>query len=296
MKDFSFEYPEAKKDFQDSEKELFRLFTVVAICHQINWNFLMQTLEQIQKDYPLKFTPSYMQDISDDEIFDWLSGYPKKWRLEKRFERGELIRDMCKVLVDKYEGRVESLLKATEDRMGGENGLYSLLKDFKAYGGDPLCKKSAVFIDLIDRFGLWEFSDWNNYIPPIDYQIVRIALRNGVVSIKDPELFEKLRENSPVSQEEDTIIRSVVIDALKEISAVSNKHTRDLQGFYWVLGRECCDPDNPRCILCKASNCSVLTYMNIDCQRRCPLFSVCEAVKNKKLLKIREQNFITTFY
>ncbi|MBZ9572157.1 hypothetical protein KJA15_02410 [Patescibacteria group bacterium] len=296
MKDFSFKHPETKRDFQDLEKELFYLFTVVGICHQINWNFLMKALKDIQENYPSKFTPQYMQEISDKEIYDWLSAYPKKWRLEKRFKRGELVRDMCGVLTHKYEGRVENVLRTSENKMGGKNGLYTLLKNFQAYGEDPLCKKSAVFIDLIDRFGLWEFSDWDNYIPPIDYQITRIALRNGVVEVKDPELLKKLENNASVTQEEDTVIRSAVIDALAEMTKISNRHSKDLQGFYWALGRECCDSDNPRCVFCETSNCSVSAYMNINCGSRCPLVNVCKAAKNKELLKIREQNFETTFY
>ena len=296
MRDFSFEHPEAKKGFQDSEKELFYLFIVVGICHQINWNFLVQALKKIREQFPSKFTPEYMQNVSDEEVFGWLADYPKKWRLGKRFKRGELVRDMCGELVQKYEGKVENVLKKSGNRMGNDNGLYSLLKDFQAYGEDPLCKKSAVFIDLIYRFGLWNFSDWENYIPPIDYQIVRIALRNGVISVEDSELFEKLKNNLPATQENDIAIRSAVIDALKEISASSGKHTKDLQGFYWAIGRECCDPDNPSCVFCENPNCSVSAYMNINCGRKCPFVSVCTAREDEKLLKIREHNFETTFY
>lgn len=296
MKDFSFEHPEAKREAQDLEEELFYLFTVVGICHQINWNFLMKALKSVRQDYPSKFTPQYLQSVSDEEIFDWLSAYPKKRRLEKCFKRGELVRDMCRVLVQRYQGNVENLLEESVHKMGGKKGLYALLKDFRAYGEDPLCKKSAVFIDLIDRFDLWEFNDWQNYIPPVDYHIVRITLRNGVVEVRDRELLEKLENNIPVTQEDDTLIRSAVIEALAEIARDSNKHTKDLQGFYWTLGRECCDLDKPRCVSCKCSECSVLTYMNISCEGMCPLVSVCGAVEDKKLLKIKEQNFVTTFY
>jgi hypothetical protein len=296
MKNFSFEHPEVKRKPGDLEKELFHLFIVVGICHQINWNFLMQALKEVQKNYPSKFTPKYMQKISDNEILNWLSGYPKKWRLEKRFRRDQLVRDMCWVLMKKYQGKVKNLLKLSKNKMGGKKGLYSLLKDFRAYGEDPLCKKSAVLIDIIERFGLWKFDDWQNYIPPIEYQIVRICLRNGVIKVKDPKILKKLEKNKPVSQTEDTLIRSAVIKALREIENFSGKHTRDLQGFYWVLGRECCDPDKPRCYSCKSSECKMSTYMNIDCDKKCPLANVCEAVKNKKLMSIKEQNFETTFY
>ena len=296
MKDFSFEHPEVKRGPQGLEDELFYLFIVVGICHQINWNFLMKALKSVQRNYPSKFRSSYMRGISEEEIFDWLSAYPKKWRLEKHFKRSELVRDMCKVLSQEYGGRVGNLLEASNYKMGGEKGLYTLLKNFKAYGEDPLCKKSAVFIDLIDRFNLWKFNDWQNYIPPVDYHIVRVALRNGVIEVKDNKLFDKLKNNLAVTQKEDITIRSAVIGSLNEIARISNKHTKDLQGFYWVLGRECCDPDNPRCDLCKNTDCSVLIYMNIVCNSRCPLVNACGTAKDKNLLKIKEQNFVTTFY
>lgn len=296
MRNFSFEHPEAKREVQDLEKELFYLFVVVSICHQINWDFLMKALKRIQTDYPLKFTPQYIQNISDKEIYNWLSVYPKKWRLEKRFKRGKFLRDMCGVLMRKYNGKVENILKTSGNRMGGENGLYALLKDFQAYGEDPLSKKSAVFIDLIERFGLWRPNDWQNYIPPIDYHKIRIAFRNGIVKTKETELLEKLKNNISITQEEDIIIRSAVIEALNEMAKTSNRHPKDLQGFYWALSRDCCDPNNPRCYSCGMLDCSVSVYMNLGCDGKCPLAYVCEATKNKNLLKIKEPNFVTTFY
>lgn len=296
MKSFEFEHPEKNKEVANLEENLFYYFILVGICHQINWNFLSEALRKVQVQSPKKFTPSYLQNVSNEELYDWLSDYSKKWRLDKRFRRSELVRNMAKILVKKYKGKVKNLLKSAGDKLGGKKGLYSLLESFEAYGEDPLCKKSAVLIDILDRFNLWEFNDWENYIPPIDYHIVRIALRNGVLEVKDEMLLKKLKEGEPATKEEDIIIRSAVINALKEITKYSGKPTKDIQGFYWALGRDRCDSENPSCVTCNASNCSASVYMDIECDNCCPLSTACQALDDKDLLRLKEHNFETTFY
>lgn len=298
MKEFSFVHPESvdRNSVLFPEKELFYLFIVVGICHQINWNFLMKAFNNVRLKTPRKFTPGYMQTISHQELYNWLKEYPKSFRLGKSFKRATLVQNMCRILMGKYDGKISNILKKANHKMSGKKGLYKLLEDFKAYGEDPLKKKSAVFIGLLEDWGLEKFGDWENYIPPIDYHICRVALRNGVLKIENPMLFKKLIKQEEVTQTEDTAIRSSVIEAFKEISKYSGKGTKLIQGFYWCIGRECCDSDKPRCKSCPVSECTVHHYMKLSCHKLCPFLKVCKATQKPLLLKLKEQNFVTTFY
>ena len=63
------------------EDKLFFTLIFVGICHSINYDFLSSELAKIQENHPEKFNPGYMENISNEELYDWLEQYPKKWRL-----------------------------------------------------------------------------------------------------------------------------------------------------------------------------------------------------------------------
>lgn len=281
------------------EKDLFFLYIMVGVCHQINWNFLMAALEKIKALYPEKFTLEYMQGLTHGELLQWLSGYPKLERLSPQFRRAEFIRGMCRLLLEKYGGSVATLLQNAQGKIGGENGLYSLLAECEAYGEDPLKKKATLFVELVDRWGLGEFSDWENYIPPIDYHICRIAIRSGLLVVQDNKLLSWLQNQTPVSEAEDLAIRSAAIEAIIEVSQRTEQSTpKDIQALLWAVARDCCHEEELKCEECSLADCSVRNYIpKMNCGGRCLFRSVCCAANDEPALRlIREQNFVTTWY
>lgn len=279
------------------ESDLLLLYILVGICHQINWNFLMGALDKIRIKTPSKFTPEYLAKISHEELTSWLSAYPKKERLSKKMKRAELVRNMAKFLLDKYKGKISNLANKSSSKMGGENGMYTLLAKTIAYGEDPLRKKATVFIDLADELNLVRFSDWENYIPPIDYHIARILLRSGVVKVLDKKLLSKLISYRSVTKKEDLAIRQACIDAIILMSGKKDKRRKKVQGILWALGRDCCHEDFPKCENCQLKDCVSKDYIKNDCNGECFLKEACFAFnEDKSFLKLREENFISTWY
>lgn len=279
------------------EDGLFFLFILVGICHQINWNFLINALNKVRLKTPSKFTPQYLSKITHQEITSWLSVYPRKERLDKKMKRAELVRDMARFLLKQYGGEILNLIRQAAGRMGGKNGLYDLLAEARAFGEDPLRKKAAVFIDLAEGLNLVKFSDWKNYRPPVDYHIARIILRSGVVKILDKKLLLKLESSKPVTKGEDLAIRRACLEAIILMANKEGKKTRKIQGILWALGRDCCHEKRPNCEDCRWLNCSCQKYLEIDCPGDCFLKEFCFAFnENKNFLKLREQNFISTWY
>lgn len=144
-----------------------------------------------------------------------------------------------------------------------------------------------------------DFTDWENYIPPIDYHISRIAIKTGVLVVQDEELLGMLRSRTPVSKEDDFEIRSAAIEAVGEMARhATQSSATDLQGLLWALGLDCCHEDEAHCFSCPTEDCSALKYYpQLRCEGLCPLQSVCRAANDAPALRsIREQNFITTWY
>lgn len=281
----------------NKESDLFLLYILSGICHQFNWNFLITSLDKVRKENPSKFTPEYLSKVSHQELIDWLFDYPKKKRLEKKFKRAKFVRNLAQILVKKHERKVTNLLKKAKGKIGGKRGVYSLLRETIAYGEDPLFKKASVFVAVAEDLELAKFSDWGKYIPPIDYHIARILLRTGTIKINDKKLLSKLLNYNPVKEKEDILIRKAAIKVVKLMAGKTAKRRKTIQGLLWCLGRDCCHEEVPHCRACNFKKCLCKTYIAFSCDRDCFLKGVCYAFQeNKDYLKLREQNFISTWY
>jgi len=281
----------------NKESNLFLLYILVGICHQINWNFLMKELDKIRVKTPSKFIPEYLSKISHKELTTWLLAYPRRVRLDNKMKRARLVRNMSRLLLEKYEGKILNLVNKSSNKMEGKNGMYALLAETIAYGEDPLRKKATVFIDLAEEWGLINFSDWENYIPPIDYHIARILLRSGVVKVLNKRLLLRLMRCQPVTKKEDLAIRQACIETIILMAGKEAKKRKKIQGILWALGRDCCHEKIPNCENCQLRDCTCKKYIANKCGGSCFLKEACLAFKeNKSFLKLREQNFISTWY
>lgn len=267
------------------EDKLFFILNFVSICHSINYDFLADALGKVIKASPDKFTASYLSKISDEELYDWLKEYPKKWRL-KIEQRAEIIRDLNQKLLENYSG---SALKLFEETKYNIPLIYDKLDLFKAFNEDPLRKKTSCVIGEINQNNLVNLTDWEYLRPQIDYHIARVVLRNGLIKLSRDEI-DMLTSFRSANESEATNIRAKCIDALMRLSKESGQSVDDIRVMYWYVGRECCNPDNPCCDKCSHEK---TTYSK---NGGCFLNSVCQANKEKSLKSIKEPNFETTFY
>ncbi len=96
-----------------------------------------------------------------------------------------------------YDGDVMNLYEAARHRLRGEGGILQRLTAFDAYS-DPVEKKSFLFIMFAYRCGAWEIEDLEHLEVAIDYHIMRVALRSGMVRVTDPDLERILKERLPL--------------------------------------------------------------------------------------------------
>ncbi len=146
-----------------------------------------------------------------------------------------------------------------------------------------------MIIQLLSRFSLVDFKDPEKINPAIDYHLIRLALRNGRVKIKDGKLKLKIINETSVSKKEDTIIREKVIEAFKVTQETSKKSTPEENWIEWHIARSFCLRDEP---LCNVKENTAKDFLKFKFEKKCPLFNSCE--KNKEYRK--EPIFKTRFY
>ncbi len=257
-------------------------------------------IQKLRED-PTFFTAENMQQISDDAVIDWLSLLDKGKRvvIYKPFERAELLRDAAKVLIRLGYNSSLNMINQCEGylvRSDGK-GLLQILENFKAYG-DPVSKKSFLWIKFLTGRGLLDVQDVENLNVPVDNHLARIALRSGMIDIKDEEIRNCLQTEFPFTLPDDLKLREMVRAAFRQIQEYKKLNFSELDDFFWVLGRtHCIHSKDP---LCKDYDhdpeCQLMMELKIDCQQKCPLALCCRGFREESYRKLFEPHIRTFFY
>lgn len=248
-----------------------------------------------QKLEPDFFTAEKMQHISKKEVAEWLS--PGEASIPDPEVRAMLLRDCGKKLLKHHGGSALELIKAADGCLIHEDrkGLLQLLAKFKAYE-DPLSKKSYLLVKFLERRKLFWVKDPKNLHIPVDSVLARIALRTGIIEVRDKELQDKLKKGLPASESDDREIRSAAQKAYDLVSRKSGLGVTVLDDILWTMGRACCSRDKPVCLNCEVENCRASQLLSINCKHKCVFMNGCRGVKDLRYRACMEPNFKTWYY
>ncbi len=213
-------------------------------------------------------------------------------------ERAKLLRETATALMQKYDGSLEKLLAECGGylRRDDGKGLLDVLASLAGYR-DPHLKKAFVLLKIWQRLGLWEAKDKQNLFIPVDYHLLRVALRTGIVQVSDGALLQCLRQKMPVTDDEEDEIRSAVKWAYKRVEELSGIDVFVLDEIFWTIGRSCCHYARPaRCEQCDFTQCSVSSSFHYDCPGRCPLSEVCAGSQDLSYRALFEPMVKTIYY
>lgn len=143
------------------------------------------------------------------------------------------------------------------------HGLFEILDNFKAYGEDPLRKKSNLLRVILENRPekLLEVKDPENKGPMIDYHIQRIMLRTGMIGAGDYE--EIIKERRWIDKKVHDKIRETCHKAFMELVKKSGKSIAGVDYMLFSARRYCPEMETPSC-----SKCS----FNSICEKRIELF------------------------
>jgi hypothetical protein len=227
-----------------------------------------------------------------------LEGDPARPALARMDERIRLLRDASRVLLTHWGGSVSRLL-LKHPRLREANGLGLLdivQRSFEGYD-DPLYKKLFVFLKALDVTGRWRPLDPENVQIPVDYHVIRLALRNGIVTVHDPALAETLRLGVECPPADEQLLREVIMAAYDAMIRSAELSVYFVDEVFWLVGRSCCHYARaPRCAACDFTDCSVQPAFAYTCPGRCPLATTCLGASDEAFRSLREPNIVTTYY
>jgi hypothetical protein len=273
--------------------KLFFKISFVAICHQINWDYLQLRIYKkiiIESSDPLETVYS----ITPRMMSEWLSDYPKPDRV-KATERARLLRNVAIVVKNEFHGNLDYFYEAVSGWSLEHDEFERNMNVFEAYKSDPLRKKTNVLSHEIVTEKIYSIKGIKNLKPAIDYHIMRTYLRTGRVVPRDPELFRFFTGAPNPRTYIVSELRKSVSEALVLTAHYAGLNIAQTNFIEWQIGRSICTNQNPAC----SSDREVLLpesikLLTID---RCPYIETCVA-KNlfKELIELEEPVFTSTHF
>lgn len=296
----------------DPETKMRAHFFVAAICHQthilkskklnlVGWNYLEQVFTELMKQNSELLDPNYLVKLSPNDLGNQLAvlfsddGTLENSTLDRLEERAGFMIEISRVLVEKYQGRLENMVNQSKGYLFKEgSGLYELLEQFEPFK-DPFRKKSTIFIMTISGANLVEIKDPENFISPMDYHVMRVLLRMGCVDVLDKELEQKLKGHTPIASDQE--IRQACIEAMHLIATEAGITVLYLDDMFWPLGRSCCHKN----ILCQSGKCdkdpcTFFETVDIQLHDKCEFQDVCKGSAEEEFRKFWQPIVETHFY
>lgn len=254
-----------------------------AICHQINWDFL----RKVVKDKTIMsfewLSPAHLSEISEAEVSELLSGYSKPERVQKR-ERAMLLHSLGKWL-SKYDP-VEQVFLEKDKRLLPFDKIEGKLLECEVFSNDPEKKKVRLLIQKLSAlYGLEGLAQY--YQPAIDYHLVRVYLRRGLVIAKT-QYANNLLEDLDTERKESTMgaIRQLCAHTLSEICGYTGLDVSTVNQIEWCIGRSVCVSEEPDCFLYSQESQWLKERFRV-----CPFFNTCAARTNKRFLNFEEPTY-----
>lgn len=263
--------PEVDTSFQD-----FKLDTCIgcelicaAICHSMNWDFLRRVILKKTQEDEKWLIPNRIAEITEKDISALLAGYSKKERI-KAAERSALLSDIGERLI--HDGKSYEDLFFLDARLQDYEIIRDQITRFNAFSKDPAEKKFRLLIQNVSDYNQLE-SLSKYYEPTIDYHIIRIYIRRGVVRAHRKETLKFLL-NEDIVHRESTIgsLRMICSESMKILSWATGIDIKTISRIEWWVARTICVNGKPDCFLENEDSSWVKKSF-----AKCPFFDICNA-------------------
>lgn len=294
------------------ELKLRMLFYSVAICHQTRnlvskkynlygWEYIEKVFSAIALHHPELLDPqsisgeteqklslSLKQAFSDDQEAEHSS-------LDRVEERVMLMKELSGFVIRRFNGSFSDLLDSTGNfLLNSGKGLYEVLEQSLTFS-DTARKKSSFLAKLLSDSKLYSIEDTGNYIPIMDYHMMRVLLRMGCVEIRDKSLAQALTEKRVLKTEEP--VRQACIEAMRIIALESGVDPWIMNDIFWPLGRSCCK-ETTLCSahVCMKQPCTFETMILLNNHKKCSFEANCKGASDSSYRGLWEPFAETHFY
>ena len=277
------------------ERELAFKVALVAVCHDINWDFLQQGLASLFVDIATEVIARWLSSVRSPEVYACLGNYSKPERIFAD-SRAALLRDVGRTILAHFENSATNIFNRSDGRIHGDHGFLHQLDCFESYRADPLRKKSHVLIQEVVRERILRFEDEDRIEPAIDYHIQRLYLRTDRVVCIDAGIEQDLRSYRPRQRPRlVNLLRFEVAEALKLTAFYARLPIPDVNYIEWQIARSVCSKTRPFCTRANRP-----TGLDPDIAQLfsgpCPFVAFCPGQASAEFRRLKQPNFQTSFY
>lgn len=291
-------------------------FAIVAICHQTSaigerrlegfiygnskakygWDYLKERFLVVARDKPKWASCDYWKIVTPTDLSALYDDNISGKTLNRINERTYLINDLGDRLLKAGYHNIEKAFHGHNHTLGGSTGFLAFLKNFEAYR-DPVMKKSQFFLSIAMKECGWKVRDPEHLSSPVDYHELRGHLRLGTLTINDPALGFKILHSLPLTESEDTALRTVVALVNDRLGSLSGLTSSIVHYLFWNVFRNCCPRESGKthCASC-GENCGLPdqykrmpTYI-----KQCVFSNLCPS--SGKLSKVIDPPYTGHFY
>lgn len=261
-----------------------------AICHQINWDFLRNTIYQKTIQDNSWLIPRRLANITSIEVKQLLGGYNKPERTRVK-NRCSLLRSLGGALTE-LGYNYSDIFFTFEGKIKSADEIMTVLNSFEVFSSDPEGKKTQLLLqNLSDYSGLRALSDYCK--PAIDYHIIREFLRRGLVQPKNQNAYDFIF-NPNVQRKEQTVgaLRKVCSEEFYNLQWITSFDIVTLNTIEWWIGRSICLKESPDCGLRTDTSQWLKPHFE-----KCPFYDSCYAIQvDNRFLHIVEPNYQGSSY
>lgn len=160
-------------------------------------------------------------------------------------DRAVIVQDFARKVLRK-EGGVRQLWLSSESLAA----FFAALDKTKGYYDPEHHKKANLLVKMMEQDGLWIVAgkQRKELAPPLDYHLINIAVKTGMVEVHDPETRRRLVKRELLNEDEAAALRA----ACREAYALVTKDVEPwlVDDVLWNLSRTLCSERIPSCAGC----------------------------------------------
>jgi len=152
-----------------------------------------------------------------------------------------------------WPGGYSDILRRANDSPKPVQTLLSLIGKLPGYMSDPLDKKANLLAVILGARpeGFLDLRDPENILPIVDYHMMRVCLRAGLVDIQNAELGNRINRRMWVDTTEELAIRQATGRAILGLVDHTGCSVAAIDGLFFKIGRTyCVETGPPRCVEC----------------------------------------------
>lgn len=258
-----------------------------AICHKINWDVLRQSVYEYTREFPNWLEPTSLKEMTSSKVEVLLRTYDIS--KIKADERSKMLREIGGYLVNHGSSFTDIFFECGELR--DYEQVIANLQEIAPFSQDLIQKKVRLLIQTLTDYK--EFEKFQSFFEPtIDYHLIRLFLRRGVVQSVNQVgrnflLLDKIRSEQTMAA-----LRKVCADSLRELCWITSMSVKEVNRIEWWIGRSVCVRGQPDCFLKGEDS----EWLRAEFER-CPYADTCQARNgHTDFLMLNEPDYNGTSY